>query len=163
MRLLGGLLLLLATSGALRPAGLRRGGVYVTRLVLVDIFCYIAPGACFVFLSIFAARARRWAIIASICLTAVASLGILMLLARMLHAVIARNAPGSLWISIGFIALFEVAMAQLIFHLARSFEATRYVAPGERGFDLIMATPVVAAPTAPPTRLTEHVHEPPAI
>ena len=50
-----------------------------------------------------------------------------------------RAADWRVMIPIGVMALILAALGQLIYHLARSFEAIHYTAPAERGNSTVMA------------------------
>ena len=141
MRLLGGMLVLFATCVTIAFV-LRRGpmrGSSVPAFYFIFVVFYLLPGTCFIVFSIFLARRRMWAVVASLCLASVGCLVALGATGVMIVLIVAnRAADWGAMIPIGVMALIVAALGQLIYHLARSFAAVRYTAPEERGFEPIM-------------------------
>jgi hypothetical protein len=140
-RVLGGLLVVFATCVTIAFV-LRRGpmrGNSVPAFYFIFVVFYLLPGACFIVFSIFLARRRAWAVVASLCLASVGCLVVLGAIGVMIVLIVAnRAADWRVMIPIGVMALILAALGQLIYHLARSFEAIHYTAPAERGFEPIM-------------------------
>ena len=138
MRLLGGILLLFSTC-ATAPfflRGGRPGGV--PWVALIGMLFYLAPGICFIVFAVFLARRQFWAVVASLCLASASCLLMLGALAFFVTFALRDDFQPILLVPLGVIALIVVALGQLIYHLARSFEAIRIVEPQERGFEPIM-------------------------
>lgn len=163
LRVLGVILVLfsLCTLGPTTLPMLRSGrggpGNFPVFLVLA-VLVYLVPGVLYLVFSIFLARRERWAVIGGLVLASVH--GALSLLALVSMALVAATGqvPGPAVIPLVVMALVVVALAQLIYHLARSFEAIRYPPFGveERGFEpLNVAAGVVHSTVAedhPPER-----------
>ena len=108
-----------------------RGGGFMPMILAALGFIYLIPGILYIVFSVFLARRQPWAVIATMILAALH--GLFAVLA--LFAALAAQNP----IQIGITALWVAAMAQLIFHLSKSFESMR-AEQGEyapRGFEPI--------------------------
>src|SRR5437588_11007671 len=94
-----------------------RSGGFLPALLALMGFIYLIPGILYIVFSVFLARRQPWAVVATIILAALhAVLAALALVA----AILTQN-----MIQIGITALWVAAMAQLIFHLSKSFDSIR--------------------------------------
>ncbi|MEA2734505.1 MAG: hypothetical protein QOE14_956 [Humisphaera sp.] len=149
LRLLGGVWILFSTC-AMSPFFLFRGrgsALSVSALIyLLPVFLfYVAPGASFIVLSVFVARKRAWAVIVSICLASLACLVALLGLAGIAYWLTSATFQPPMLFPLGLALLMVFAFAQLIYHLAKSFEVIRDAPPNERGFEPIMVPPAPVA------------------
>jgi hypothetical protein len=96
------------------------------------------PGVCFIVFAVFLARRQFWAVVASLCLASASCLLMLGAMAFFVAFVLTDDFQPVLLAPLSVIALIVAALGQLIYHLARSFEAIRIVEPQERGFEPIM-------------------------
>jgi hypothetical protein len=156
MRVLGTILALFSSCVgvsvifAMRNLGARTPMFLST--MMMGVLFYLLPAAGFFVCAYYVKRRRSWAVIVSLVL---ASLGCLFGLVTLIAgAVMMSQQPWhpAMLIPIVLAALIVAAFGQLIYHLARSFEAIQYSPPDERGFEPIMAAPVSPAPDP---------HEPP--
>ena len=146
MRILGGVLLLMATCiGSILGANAREWAAGRNAFPLwntvVAILCYGGVGVVLVVLAAYLKRRNAWAVSVSIGL---ASLGVL-LMVLVTIVISIRLARGALlpdvWISYGIILLMLGVLVQLIYQLTKSFKAIRYMPPDERGFEPLMPPP----------------------
>jgi hypothetical protein len=138
MRLLGGLLLLLAV-GAGVPLLLRPGRMPVNWWMLAALTGSVLPGVGLIVLSILLPQRRKWIIAASIGVAAFASLFPLLVVLQILLALSRRDVPLAILFPMAIALLTVAALGQLIYQLARSFAAARQ-APQQRGFEPILTT-----------------------
>jgi hypothetical protein len=142
MRLLGGILVLFATCATV-PFVIRAGTGRTAPpwAMLIVLAFYLVPGAGFIVLSIYLARRQAWAVVASICLASMALLVILLALLGLAMFAFGPHADFELvlLVPLSVTLLIAAALGQLIYHLAKSFEAIRIAEPQERGFEPIMA------------------------
>jgi hypothetical protein len=134
-------MLLSARAGSL--AGMR---VYFMASAMV----YVVPGALYLLCSICLGRRQFWAVVGGIVL---ASIQLVFVVVASLGAVIALVSspavpPVLFWIMVAVLAFVGLALAQLIYHLARCFEAIKHPGPGEeiRGFEPLAVVPITAPP-----------------
>ena len=136
-----GIVLLLFTVATAAPLLMSRRmfalGAPFMIMQLLGLMMYLAPAVIYLICSMFLQRRQFWAVVLALVIASIQLL--LMLLAViMLFAVSSLNQSPFLLIPIGIFALFILALAQLIYHLARSFEAIKFVPPEEgRGFELL--------------------------
>jgi hypothetical protein len=154
MWVLGSLLLLLGlcgTGGSLMVMT-RGGGAPLSFVIgqIVAAMFYWVPGVAYGVFAIYLKQRRFWAVIGGII---VASLQGLFLLMGFIVLVVFYFAPHSdlprpFSIVLGVMALFLAALAQLVYHLARSFQALKEPPYGreERGFEPIGVRSVVVEP-----------------
>jgi len=138
----------LAVAPMLTRGGLARGP---DLLVSLSIFLvYIAPGVAYLIFSIFLKRRQLWAVWADLILasihlliTLIGAVTLIIVSLNTMNRIIAL-APAAI------LGLIILALAQLIYHLALSFEAIKHVPPEEsRGFEPLMVEPITP-PTSPP-------------
>jgi hypothetical protein len=138
-----------------------RGGAGSLGIALGALF-YVAPGAAYLVLMIYLKRRRFWAVVATIVVAAVQCLFMLMGMVFGLIFAARGNAPAVTYVVAAFLAFVCLALAQLIYHLALSFDAIKHLPLDEqRGFEPLMVTPVVESrlptpPTSPSTAAGPH-------
>jgi hypothetical protein len=122
---------------------------------------YTGPGAAYLVFSIYMKRRKFWAVV---CATVLASIQLLLTLIGGIFGIIAVwHGPLPLdateLIPMAILAFVILALSQLIYHLALSFEAIKHVPPDEqqRGFEPLMAQPIDV-----PTRMDESDGQSPA-
>jgi hypothetical protein len=100
---------------------------------------YAVPGALYILCSIYLGRRQFWAVVAGLVL---ASIQLIFVLFAVFGAVVSlassqNSLPVFFWIMVGLLAFVGLALAQLVYHLSKSFEAIKHPAPGEevRGFE----------------------------
>ncbi|HWP39779.1 MAG TPA: hypothetical protein VNL70_02550 [Tepidisphaeraceae bacterium] len=148
MRLLGIVLLILG-SFSLMPvvAAIRRGpDPRFAFAVVTVLMVYVVPGVLYLLGSVFLSRRRPWAIVVGLVLASVqlifCLLGLIILL-----AVWTGQSDESFGIVVAGAAtvLLSAAFAQLIYHLAKSFEAIRHPPIEElHAFQPLMVEPIDA-------------------
>jgi len=142
MRLLGGILLLFTSCMALSVGMtlIRLGPKMLTSpLMFIGMLLYFVPGVCFFVFAHYLKRRQAWAVVASICLAGVGCLFMLIGLFGLAVISTSQSRGGApMLIPAGIMLLILAALGQLIYHLARSFEAIKYMPPEERGFEPIM-------------------------
>jgi len=146
-RLLGILFLLIGTlmsSLTLRGGIPGRRGMVLTALLLLF---YIGPGVVYLVTAIFLARRRFWAVVVGLVLASLQSLFVLFAIGSILIDIMRHPSRSVAMIPMVVMIFVILALAQLIYHLSRSFEAIRY-APVEdqHGFEPVMAKAVEAPP-----------------
>jgi hypothetical protein len=113
---------------------------------------YFTPGVLFILFSIFLKQRKTWAVVGAIVLS---SLCVLLLLIGMFGLVMAASVadmpPAVFFITAGVVTFVALALGQLIYHLARSFQAIKQPPFGEeeRGFEPLPARQVVTQRPAP--------------
>jgi hypothetical protein len=114
---------------------------------------YFIPGALFMVLSMFLGRRQSWAIVCALVLASLLTFFFLFAFAGFVVGVLSRSEPRA-WMAIPvvLIALFGLAVGQLIYHLCKSFEAIKYPPFGQdfRGFEPLPVQRVMTAPVDPP-------------
>jgi hypothetical protein len=180
MRLLGAILILFATCAGvtfgLVAVRVAARGMPVWGMAFGILF-YLLPGLVFIILAMYVKQRQAWAVAASICVTSVGAMVVLLgLVAVVFTGVSDPGRSPAIWIAIGALVLILAALGQLIYLLSRSFEAIRCAPPDERGFEPVMAQPLAAPvqqqvqrtwapevpPPATPNRDVRDGHEPPA-
>jgi hypothetical protein len=166
LRLIGGILILLATFGVLslivefRLEDFFKDHAAIVE-ALVRLVPYVLGGAAFLGVAHFVKRRHLWAVIVAICLTGLAALVSLIVLAALFVLMERSNAFASplsplMCIPMLLIALFTFALGQLIFHLTKAIGAIRYLdpQPGPRGGFEAMAP--MRATMPPPPLMDQH-------
>ena len=153
-RLLGGLFVVIGLLALGLPMlyMFRGGGAGPMAITLaVGAMAYLVPGIAYILCAIYLRRRQLWAVIVGIVL---ASIQLLLVLFGLVGIAVGLANAGSvvpvfLFVYLGLIVLVGVALAQLIYHLARSFEAIKHPPFGEeiRGFEPL---PVAPLPMPPP-------------
>jgi len=139
-RALGGVFLLIGAFAAL-PLFFARGQlgwIYPAALLV-----YFGPAVLYLIVAVFLKRRAHWAVVAAIVVVSIHLLFLLVALAGSAFALGSGQAALSpaFWILAALIALFVVALGQLIHHLALSFESIKYAPEDEmRGFEAIVAS-----------------------
>ncbi len=110
--------------------------------LVMGIMFYVIPGIAYLLLAMYLRRRQFWAVVASLVL---ASIQFLLTLATTIvlvaFALNEEMPPVPLYIMGAVTGLVCLALAQLIYHLALSFEAIKHVPPEEqRGFEPLMPT-----------------------
>ena len=156
-RVLGVILLLFGTC-ALMPfmmyvarSGPRAAASGPLAWIIVALVFFI-PGALFIVLSMFLGRRQSWSIVCALVLSSLLALFFLFAFTGYVEVVL-REEELSVWTAIPVVlALFGLAVGQLIYHLCKSFEAIKYPPFGQdfRGFEPLPVRPVVSAPVDPP-------------
>ena len=155
-RVLGALFVLLGLAVLAVPAlyALRGGGSAGGGVILMGVasLLYLVPGVLYVLCAIYLRRRQLWAVIVALVL---ASVQLLFLAIGLLGVVIgianSRGAATSFaLVYLGLIGLVAAALAQLIYHLARSFEAIKHPPFGAevRGFEPLPVAPLPLPPGA---------------
>jgi hypothetical protein len=130
----------------------RRGGAgggvsYPAFFQLIGSLVYLVPGLLYIVFAIFAKQRQLWAVIAALVLASIQCLFVLATLVTFTFVVLAPNsgAPTAVFIPLALLAFVAVALAQLIYHLAKSFEAIRHPPFGreEHGFEPLGVRPAV--------------------
>jgi peptidoglycan/LPS O-acetylase OafA/YrhL len=164
LRLIGGILLLVAVLGMLSlivEFSVEDFFNSTQPLVetLVRLVPYVLGGGAFLGVAYFVKRRRRWAAIVAICLTAMAALVSLIVLAALFVLMDRTRGFESplMCIPLLLVALFTFALGQLTFHLTKTIAAIRYLDPRPYprvGFEAIPS--VRAAPMPPPPLSDQH-------
>jgi hypothetical protein len=121
--------------------------------VMLGAMFYLVPGTLLVVFSVFMGRRRSWAVVGALVVSALAELFLVVVgagIATFLFSA-GRATPTPAILMTAVWAVLAVAVGQLIYHLARSFEGIRHPPFGEevRGFELLPAAavrPVVIGP-----------------
>ena len=119
---------------------------------------YVVPGVAYLVLSIFLKERKFWAVVAALITASINILLVLLCGIGMAIAVFNTTGNGGadtadIIVAIVF-ALWVLALAQLIYHLALSFKAIQIVPLEEqRGFAPVMIEPVVAPVPNPPDNM----------
>jgi hypothetical protein len=135
-------------------------GMPVTFMAMSVLLFYFGPGVAYLILSIYLGHRRYWAIVASIVLASIQVLFCLIGIMSMAWFILPTSSGPEIYIPVGLIILVILALAQLIYHLALSFESIKY-APVEqqRGFEPIpMATALSPPPPIDPNQLPPTCH-----
>jgi hypothetical protein len=140
-RLLAGLFLMLGTCAIstmlIRGGPMRRGAALDLGVLLI----YVGPGALYLIVSMYLQRRRFWAVVVGLVLASIQLFFTVGGAAMLLFAVV-RGASISI-IPIVLVVFVMLALGQLIYHLALSFEAIKYEPPGQNphGFEPLVAQP----------------------
>jgi hypothetical protein len=148
IRVLALLFLLVASCGfgSILAAG-RRMPFIVGGAILVF---YFLPGIAYVFFAIYMKQRKFWAVVAALVLASLQCFVALIALA--MSIVLTFHAGGDPSAIIGLVttAFVFAALAQLVYHLAKSFESIKYVPiEMQRGFEALPVQPIVPAETSP--------------
>lgn len=141
---IGGSLFSLAGRSPVPP------GVGVMQLVGSTI--YWAPGVLYVVFAVYLKRRQLWAVVGGLILASIQFLFLLTGLVVMIAIYFSPDSslPPPFLIAVGVMALFVLALAQLVYYLARSFQAIREPPYGreEHGFEPVMAVSAFDQPAA---------------
>ena len=110
-----------------------------SRLLVVVSIIYMSPGIGFLVIAIFLKRRATWAVTAGIVLASLTGLFALLALVGSVVG-LARSPRGASTpdlVALGIVVLVVLAVAQLILHLAKSYESIRTAEPEVRGFEPI--------------------------
>jgi hypothetical protein len=157
-RVLGVLFVLLGLCGTSSMLYVGRGGPSVgampTVFLIGAVLFYLVPGACYLVFSTFLANYRPWAVTATLVVTALHFL--LVLVAGggtvMTFFTAPMVTPG-MWAMAGIFALVLLALGQMVYHLIKSFESVRHPPFGREvreGFTPVFPTTPTAPPPPPP-------------
>jgi hypothetical protein len=134
----------------LRSMNSRGGGASMPAWApFVGVLTYLVPGVLYIVFAIFAGRRRLWAVIGALVLASIQCLFTLFALVMMTLMAVTQTAMALFPLAI--VLLIVIALAQLMFHLAKSFEALRYPPFGqeEHGFEPIGVRPATPSGTPP--------------
>jgi len=124
----------------------RRGGMLFTGAFL---FFYVGPGAVYLVTAIYLKRRQFWAVVVGLVLASVQSLFVLFAIAGIFITVVRQSGASIAIFPVAVLIFILLALAQLIYHLALSFDAIKYAPVEEQhGFEPLMAQPV-EPPKAP--------------
>ena len=162
LRWVGGILLLLAVLGLLSLlVEFRLEDFFNSNQPIVEALVRLVPfvlgGGAFFGVAPFVKRRHLWAAIVAICLTAMAAVVSLIVLAALFVLMERTHEFESplMCIPLLLVALLTFALGQLTFHLTKTIGAIRYLDPRtHRGFEAIPA--VRAAPMPPPPLSDQH-------
>ncbi|WP_428938455.1 hypothetical protein [Fontivita pretiosa] len=162
MRSLGIVFLLMAGMSVLPAMMLLRGGSGASgRLMIAMAFysmLYLVPGLLYLFCSIYLPRRRPWAIIVGLALASVQLLFCLPAMILALGVWLKTDEPIASILA-AIMLLVVAALAQLIYHLAKSFQAIRYPPIEEvPGFEPLMVEPIDAEQPGPGKPLSDQVN-----
>ena len=157
-RLLGGLLVLLGFCGSIPVMfvpGVRGGDPLFTAIILIGAAAYFVPGMLYIVFSIYLGHRKPWAVVATIVLASIQLLFVLLGIAvlAVTFALPHSDLPPTALVPVGIAALLAAALAQLIYHLSKSFESIRYepVGASDRGFEPLAVRPATAPEPVRPT------------
>jgi len=118
----------------------RRGGLF---LGVSDLLFYIGPGAAYLVFSLFLRQRQFWAVVAALVLASIQLILTLFFAGALLIATLRQPNSSISLIAGGMVALVILALGQLIYHLALSFEAIKYGSVEQQhGFEPLMVQPV---------------------
>jgi hypothetical protein len=124
----------------------RRGGMFLNAGIL---FLYVGPGAVYLVTAIYLKRRQFWAVVVGLVMASIQSLFVLLAIAGILITMVRQPGSSIVLIPMGVLIFIILALAQLIYHLALSFDAIKYAPVEEQhGFEPLMAQPV-EPPKAP--------------
>ena len=139
---IGGSLFSLAGGATVPP--------HIGLLQLLGATFYWLPGVLFIVFAVYLQRRQFWAVVGGMVVACVELLLLLMGLAVLLvfHFAPHSDLPRAFLIVIGVMAVAAAALAQLVYHLARSFQAIREPPYGkeQHGFEPVMAVRVSGQP-----------------
>lgn len=153
LHVFGGLLLLMSSCTGVSMLRLGRitGPTTWIYLLMVAFFAFYAlPGIAYFILPIYMMRRRRWAVTTAIALVSLQEATFVFALAANLWRVLQSPQRNFSVTFIPFAVMFLViiALGMLIAGLTRCYEAIRHMPADERGFEPILATPVIALPSS---------------
>jgi hypothetical protein len=100
---------------------------------------YIGPGVAYLLFSIFLKRRQFWAVVAALVLASIQLLFTLAGMVAIVIAILGRQNLAAAVLPMFIYGMFILALAELIHHLAMSFEAIKHMHPEEqRGFEPLM-------------------------
>jgi len=143
---------------------LRRGGAGMSIMLfsLISAMFYLGPGVLYLICSIFLKQRKFWAIVVGLVL---ASLHLVFLFAgSFAYVAVLLSQEFSPWMIAPAVMIiaFILALAQLIYHLAKSFEAIKYPPDEQRGFEPLMVQPIenmMQEPVLPPPASSEEYNQ----
>jgi hypothetical protein len=148
-RILGGIGTLIG-SCVFIPVMMRlRGGrgVFAPRdLMIFGALFYMVPGVLLIVFSVFMGRRRLWAVVGALVMSSLAGVFLLFVGAGLVMSLVATRQTSPVAFILGGVwAIFALAVGQLIYHLAHSFEGIKHPPFGKefRGFEVLPAAPVV--------------------
>jgi hypothetical protein len=142
-----------------------RGVFAPGRIVFLGSVFYLVPGVLLLVFSVFMARRRLWAVVGALVVSSLAA--VFLLVAGVGFGLTISLVPTRqsqvvpIFLFVGVWTVFLVSVAQLIYHLARSFEGIKHPPFGEelRGFEVLPAAPPIIGPApfapAPPQPTTD--------
>lgn len=118
---------------------------------LFSLLFYLGPGILYLVFSIFLARRRLWALIATMALAGVQVIlmAIAMAVLLVMLSSFAGGAPSAMvWIPLAIMVVLIAAIGQLIYYCARSFPVIRQpLIEQQRGFEPLQVTAAMIEPT----------------
>jgi hypothetical protein len=130
-------------------------GVFASgRIVFLGSVFYLVPGVLLLVFSVFMARRRLWAVVGALVVSSLAAVFLLVAgvgFGITISLVATRQTQVvPIVLFVGVWTVFLVSVAQLIYHLAKSFEGIKHPPFGEelRGFEVLPAAPAIIGPPA---------------
>jgi hypothetical protein len=126
--------------------GLDPGIPAPARVVLFRWIFYLVPGTLFLVFSLFMRRRRFWAVLGALIVVSLINLSLVAMAVGILVALVAQRQarPLTVFAVLAVWAVSQLAGAQLLYRLARSFEAIKLAPFGQeesRGFEPLRVTP----------------------
>lgn len=134
-RLLGIVFILFGSLASLGFVSRPRGAVLIVEIVAVGV--WLVPGVLYLICAIFLQRRQPWAVVLGLVLASLQAVAALALMVSSVFGALPAGIIGAM--------IWEAALGQLIYHLAKSFDAIRYEPQPAYGFSPIMAAEPAAA------------------
>lgn len=133
---------------SMRGGGFPGGGMFV-----VGSLVYLVPGVAFMVFSVFLGHRKFWAVVGALVVSSMLGLLILVSAASVSILVLSSETPVFIAIMLAIFLFLLVAIGQLIYHLAKSFEAIKYPPFGQelRGFEPLPVRPVFTVQAPAPS------------
>ena len=142
-RLLGIIFLLFGSCASIpfliRGAGSMGGGM----LSAATLFVYVGPGAVYLVTAIYLKCRQFWAVVVGLAMASIQAIFVLLAVTFILIATVRQPAISFSLIPMAVLIFIVLVLGQLIYHLARSFDAIKYAPVEEQhGFEPLMAQQV---------------------
>lgn len=146
-RVLGIIFILIGCLASVSVIGVGVGSA--TRLIalVVPVVIFLGAGSGYLIVSIFLKRRAFWAVVTGLVIASIHAAIAVLGLAGMAITVIAPDR--NVFIPIFVLVLWLAAMAQLIYHLSKSFAGLRLADEAFRGFEPLRVQPATPWPTSP--------------
>ena len=150
-------IIFLFLGGCVCTAFLRgRRSTVISLPALAALLFYFGPGVAYLIFSIYLKRRQFWAVLSSLILASIQLLFTLAVAVSLLIVSMIKSANSVNFVIAPLIVLGIVilALAQLVYHLALSFEAIKHVPVEEqRGFEPLMFQPIIPSQPADQTTI----------